>query len=252
MNYGHGKWCRTRSFPTTCSACGAKLLFWACSHGCRVMFEFDKFGRLAGKHKCKARETPVKRKEKRSWFDYDNDFDLSTISKQYLEKMFEESYQCPVCGEKFGSELHYYQHLKQRKEMDDDHFLFYQENRRIITEFSGHSRATRAGQGGEVVSLNARDGTAPKKVPLTVIDTAAHDSFGRIRIKTRDGGSKLVHHNRDWYDAWKDGGGGVAEGKGDRGVRDSEGNRGVRDSEGDRGVRDSEGEGDRGVDEGGK
>lgn len=188
------KGCTVRSFRTNCKYCQTPCLYWECSHGCKVFFEFDKFGRLAGKHKCKGRGAASRPKKKRPYFDYDNDFDISTVSKTFIEKLFKESYQCPVCEEKFASEADYYRHLKDKKNYDDDHDKFYAENKNLIKDVAGDEELKTN------VDLQKNNPLKPEVVSKFPKNSNAINEFGRIKVKGKDGKVKVVHHYKDWWE----------------------------------------------------
>ncbi|MFX0102281.1 MAG: hypothetical protein ACFFCS_22140 [Candidatus Hodarchaeota archaeon] len=169
-------------------------MYWECTHGCKVFFEFDKFGRFGGKHKCKGRGATSRPKKKRPYFDYDNDFDISTVSKSFIEKLFKESYKCPVCKEEFASESHYYQHLNGKKNYDDDHNKFYNQNKNTIEYLTDEE--TRP------INLESCENTSlgPEKVSKFPRDSNAINEFGRIKLKDKNGKVKAVHHHKDWWD----------------------------------------------------
>ena len=38
--YGtHGYWCKTKTFPMSCKACGSRIFFFQCDHESRVLFD---------------------------------------------------------------------------------------------------------------------------------------------------------------------------------------------------------------------
>ncbi|MHA1372035.1 MAG: hypothetical protein ACTSWN_02820 [Promethearchaeota archaeon] len=202
MNFAHGKWCRTRSFPFICKSCGARLLYWECSHGSKVVFEFDSRGRLKGKHKCKKTITNKNKAKKKQYFDYDSNFDLSTISKTFLEKLFEKSYQCPVCMKKFKEEKQYYNHLKSKKEYDNKHAAFFEENYDVLKLImSGKDDATIH----PPIIMKSMDAIpieeGESREPLNEQDPLRH--FGRIRLKSSKGKVRLVRNANDWWDEFK-------------------------------------------------
>lgn len=191
----HNSSCKLRSFPTTCKFCGAKLLYWECTHGCKVMFEFDKNGRLLGAHKCHAappgihKSRPLKPRPP-ALAEYG--FDISSVSKAFIEKIFKESYKCPVCGEEFATETGYYQHLKQKRAIDDRHDEYYQANNQIIDDLD-----TDATDDSTAHSKPA--GLKPEKVSIFPEDSSAINRFGGIQFKSKDGQSKRVKSYKDWW-----------------------------------------------------
>lgn len=196
----HGRWCRLRSFPMTCKFCGAKLLFWECEHGCKLMFEFDKNGRLAGHHKCSgsmANIRPSRGLRPRPPAIAETGFDISSVSKAFIERLFREAYQCPVCKEKFASEASYYQHLHQKRSVDDAHGRFYDENGRVIECLEP------ASEGATPLPVPATSGAAsgigPDKVTAFPTATSSINAFGGIRFKGKDGQVRMVKTYKDWW-----------------------------------------------------
>ena len=39
MTVVHGKWCGTRTWPTSCSSCSAEVFYFSCNHGSKVFFD---------------------------------------------------------------------------------------------------------------------------------------------------------------------------------------------------------------------
>ena len=206
----HGRSCRKRSFPTKCKTCGAKLLYWECEHGCKVFLEFDQYGRMLGKHKCKTIVDPSKSKKKRSYFNYDGNFDLTTVSKTFIEKLFKEAYTCPVCKLDFSTEGQYYQHLKQKKEFDNAHADFYRENRQVIDGFDddeneGEDKNEEGNDDNYQNDANQNSKSIkPERTKAYATDDGGINYFGRIRFKNKQGKSKRVKSHEDWWEDFKE------------------------------------------------
>jgi hypothetical protein len=197
----HGRWCRLRSFPMKCKFCGAKLLFWECQHGCKLLFEFDQHGRLAGHHKCSgsmANIRPSRKLKPRPPAISEEGFDISSVSKAFIEQLFKEAYQCPVCKDKFASEASYYQHLRQKRSTDEAHEAFYNENGRVIENLEPASGE--AGTSPTPSPATAQASMAPDKFTAYPTDTSAINAFGGIRFKGKDGTVKMVKTYKDWWD----------------------------------------------------
>lgn len=191
----HGRACRKRSFPFTCKQCGARVLFWECTHGCKVVFEFDTGGRLAGRHRCKATHGSTAPKKPRKWFDLDNSFDMASVSKRFLENLFKESYRCPACKATFKTETSYFQHVKQKAEMDEVHARFYESNEDVISVI--------AGDGQPEAARPARPSAPPPEIASNLPAAGnAINEFGRIKLKGKgkDGESRPVKTPGDWWD----------------------------------------------------
>ncbi len=203
----HGRWCKTRSFPLTCKFCGAKLLYWECEHGCRLMFEFDKNGRLAGHHKCSGSMANIKASRKlkpRPPAIVESGFDISSVSKTFIEQLFKEACQCPVCKEQFSSEASYYQHLRQKRSLDEAHEAFYNKNGRVIENIE--STGSEAGTASVPATRVVPTGLAPFKVTTRPSGTSAINTFGGIQFKRKDGTVKMVKTYEDWWDEFLAGG----------------------------------------------
>lgn len=183
----------------TCKFCGARLLYWECRHGCKVMFEFDKNGRLSGHHKCSgstASLRPSRKPRPRPPAIAESGFDVSSVSKAFIEKLFKESYQCPVCKEKFASEASYYQHLRQKRSFDHAHEAFYDANGRVIENLE----PAPGGAESTPVPRPAAGGLEPRKLGAYPDGDSAINAFGGIRFKRKDGTVKPVRTYEDWWD----------------------------------------------------
>ncbi|MEX2683950.1 MAG: hypothetical protein Q6373_020435 [Candidatus Sigynarchaeota archaeon] len=204
----HGRWCKTRSFPLVCKFCGAKLLYWECEHGCKLMFEFDKNGRLAGHHKCSGSMASIRASRKlkpRPPAIAESGFDISSVSRTFIEQLFKEACQCPVCKERFASEASYYQHLRQKRSLDEAHEAFYDKNGRVIENLESISGEVNAASPPAKAAMPAS--LAPDKVTSHPRDTSAINAFGGIQFKRKDGTVKMVRNYEDWWDEFVSGSG---------------------------------------------
>ena len=59
----HGKHCYLRSFQSKCPKCNVNILFWECTHGCKVFFEYPPYGKLV-RHICRRRDGSFNQKPK--------------------------------------------------------------------------------------------------------------------------------------------------------------------------------------------
>lgn len=204
----HGRWCRLRSFPMTCKFCGAKLLYWECEHGCKLLFEFSKDGRLAGHHKCSgsmANIRPSRKIRPRPPALAESGFDMSSISKAFIEQLFKEAYQCPVCKEKFTTESSYYQHIRQKRSHDDSHDAFYIAHKRLIENIEPDEiEASNASPNPHAPTPASLE---PGKVTSFPTEPSTINTFGGIRFKRRDGTVKMVKNYKDWWDEFSEMGG---------------------------------------------
>ncbi len=188
------------------------------------MFEFDSIGRLAGRHKCPGPPQEHRQAKKKLSFDLDASFDLSSISKRFVENMFRDSCKCPVCAKEFSTDRAYYQHLRQKKEVDDAHEKFYNDNKAVISTIDDGTGGTREGDRKAIRDQPAQpargeredeqdgeqDGEQEGDLDVPSKETRGEDAgsstmnaFGRIRLKTKDGKVKSVHTSADWWDEFK-------------------------------------------------
>lgn len=121
----HGKHCHLRSFQTSCPRCGEDVLYWECTHGSKVFFQYPPYGKLI-RHICR------KYKEKgRNRYPV-----IVKVPKKLLENA---SPSCPTCGKLFKTETNLESHLKQSKKNDPLHRKYYK-NKIIIEDNSTHKR----------------------------------------------------------------------------------------------------------------
>jgi hypothetical protein len=87
-------------------------LYWECTHGSKIFFEYPPYGKLQ-RHYCrKDRGLLHKKKE----------FPIVVKPpKGLLEKPY---FSCPVCGKLFKTETSLQDHFKELKKDDLEHFLF--------------------------------------------------------------------------------------------------------------------------------
>jgi hypothetical protein len=104
----HGSHCYLRSFKTKCPNCGADVLYWECTHGCKVFFEYPPYGKLI-KHICK------KRRHKNVKKEYKN---IVKTPKGLLEN---SNVYCPACGKAFDNEASLHNHIQEKKKFDYYH-----------------------------------------------------------------------------------------------------------------------------------
>jgi len=109
----HGKHCYLRSFQTKCQRCDADVLYWECTHGSKIFFEYPPYGKLI-RHFCRADKRKYNQKKK-----------FPIIVKKPMGLLVSASPSCPVCGKIFKSESNLKEHLKQLKKSDDHHKNFY-------------------------------------------------------------------------------------------------------------------------------
>ena len=110
----HGKHCYLRSFQTSCRKCGADVLYWECTHGSKIFFEYPPYGKLR-RHYCrKLNGLSHKRK-------------IYPVVVKKPKGLLENPYfSCPVCGKLFKKEIYLKDHLNELKKNDSKHKLFFQ------------------------------------------------------------------------------------------------------------------------------
>ncbi|MFX1411479.1 MAG: hypothetical protein ACFFA6_14100 [Promethearchaeota archaeon] len=110
----HGRHCYLRSFQTKCPKCGVDVLYWECTHGSKVFFEYPPYGKLV-RHFCRRH---LGRFNKRRNFPI-----VIKIPKGLLEN---SSPNCPICGKLFKCEKDLNNHLEALKRDDKPHKIFYE------------------------------------------------------------------------------------------------------------------------------
>ena len=111
MPFHHGAYCRLRSFPTKCPVCKSPVLYWECTHGARVFFDYPIYGK-AIRHICQKRKSSKSRV-------------AITQVQQNQQQLEVATYQCPVCGKIFDKEQALARHINQMKKQEDNHAVFF-------------------------------------------------------------------------------------------------------------------------------
>ena len=106
----HGKHCHIRSFPTKCRKCGSEVLYWECSHGSKIFFDYPIYGKLI-KHKC-----PINKNKRKEY---------PLLVKGPEDLFVKDSFSCPACGKIFKNNNDLKLHFKYSKNHDDLHKCFY-------------------------------------------------------------------------------------------------------------------------------
>ncbi|MFW9771058.1 MAG: hypothetical protein ACFFEO_02650 [Candidatus Thorarchaeota archaeon] len=124
----HGSHCYLRSFQTSCPKCGVDVLYWECTHGSKVFFQYPPYGKLI-KHYCRTISNQFKQKEK------------VVIKKPNftLEALF---FNCPICGKPFKNLENLKDHFRQRKKIDLEHKLFFADQLRFMDDVINFSKKT--------------------------------------------------------------------------------------------------------------
>ncbi len=108
----HGKHCYLRSFKTSCPTCKADVLYWECTHGSKIFFEYPPYGKLI-RHICRQNLKKNQRSDK-----------FQVIIKKQLGLLEKSRVSCPVCGKLFENDNHLNDHISKMKNNDDNHKLF--------------------------------------------------------------------------------------------------------------------------------
>ncbi|MHA1914426.1 MAG: hypothetical protein ACW986_13200 [Promethearchaeota archaeon] len=108
----HGTHCYLRSFQTKCTRCGIDVLYWECRHGSKVFFNYPPYGKLI-RHYCRHQGGKVGRK-------------FPVIVKGPKGLLEFESPSCPVCGKLFKTAKNRDDHIKNLKNDDEIHKVFFE------------------------------------------------------------------------------------------------------------------------------
>ena len=102
----HGKHCYLRSFQSKCPKCSASVLYWECTHGSKVFFEYPPYGKLV-RHFCRHRKGA---------------FNVRKIPQIIVKKpkglLENQSPSCPICGKLFKNINSLEDHLENLKKSD--------------------------------------------------------------------------------------------------------------------------------------
>ncbi|MFX1380036.1 MAG: hypothetical protein ACFFA4_13180 [Promethearchaeota archaeon] len=113
-NYkSHGRHCYLRSFQSKCPKCDASVLYWECTHGSRVFFEYPPYGKLV-RHICRHHQRSLNIKKS---FPVIVKKPKGLVEKQYPS--------CPMCGRLFKNATNLNDHLENLKKNDIYHKLFF-------------------------------------------------------------------------------------------------------------------------------
>jgi hypothetical protein len=112
----HGPHCRLRSFPIKCKKCGELAMFWECTHGCRVLFQYPIYGRPI-RHIC---SNSIVKKSKKNYV-------LVPHGEHKLQQIERTTYRCPVCKKIFDTDSALNSHIQRLKKSDDNHAEFFGE-----------------------------------------------------------------------------------------------------------------------------
>ena len=125
----HGSYCYLRSFQTSCPRCGVDVLYWECSHGSKVFFQYPPYGKLI-KHYCRRFSKVSIQKEKA----------VVKTPKNLLEEIF---LNCPICGKPFKNLENLKDHFIQMKKNDREHKLFFSDQLTFKDDILNFRKKTR-------------------------------------------------------------------------------------------------------------
>ena len=128
-NYkSHGKHCYLRSFQTSCRKCGADVLYWECTHGSKIFFEYPPYGKLQ-RHFCRQARGFLSAKKK-----------YPVVVKSPKGLLEEPYFICPICAKIFKTKKALEDHIKERKKNDLEHFLFDTNKLNFIDKLDSHNK----------------------------------------------------------------------------------------------------------------
>ncbi|MFX1501724.1 MAG: hypothetical protein ACFFDH_12230 [Promethearchaeota archaeon] len=110
----HGKHCYLRSFQSKCPKCNASVLYWECTHGSKVFFEYPPYGKLV-RHYCRHHKGSLHIKKTYPV--------IVQKPKGLLEK---KSLSCPICGKLFKNANSVKNHIENLRKNDIYHKLFFE------------------------------------------------------------------------------------------------------------------------------
>ena len=139
----HGKHCYLRSFKTSCPKCKADVLYWECTHGSKIFFEYPPYGKLT-RHFCRQNLKKNQRSDR-----------FQVIIKKPIGLLEKARVSCPVCGKLFENGNYLEDHINQMKKNDDNHKIFLEDQYFFENNFN---------------SVNEKE-------------TKYHPKFGRIILK---------------------------------------------------------------------
>ncbi len=121
-NYkSHGRHCYLRSFKTNCKKCGREVLYWECTHGSKLFFNYPPYGKLI-RHNCRGIDYKNRKKS------------YNVIVKTPSKNLINPSPSCPVCGKLFKFEDDILIHLKELKKNDEIHRNFFESKKKYQDE----------------------------------------------------------------------------------------------------------------------
>jgi hypothetical protein len=88
------------------------VLYWECTHGSKIFFEYPPYGKLQ-RHFCRKDRGLLYKKKK-----------FPVVVKPPKGLLENPYFSCPVCGKLFKKETSLQDHFKELKKDDLEHFLF--------------------------------------------------------------------------------------------------------------------------------
>ncbi|MFX0000870.1 MAG: hypothetical protein ACFE9Q_11740 [Candidatus Hodarchaeota archaeon] len=124
----HGKHCYLRSFQSKCPKCGANVLYWECTHGSKVFFEYPPYGKLV-RHFCRYNIEKLKVRKR-----------IQVIVKKPKGLLENQSPSCPICGKLFKNKISLENHLDNTKKNDIYHKLFSENRISFVNEYKTNNQ----------------------------------------------------------------------------------------------------------------
>ncbi|MBY9007555.1 MAG: hypothetical protein KGD63_12440 [Candidatus Lokiarchaeota archaeon] len=119
----HGKHCHLRSFKSNCPKCQVDVLFWECTHGSKVFFQYPPYGKLI-RHICKK----GRQNERKNRF--------KVIVKNPREFKLIPPIQCDICGKIFKNKEGLENHMIQLSKIDYLHKSLIKRDKKFIKNIS--------------------------------------------------------------------------------------------------------------------
>ncbi len=111
----HRKHCYLRVFQSKCPKCNATVLYWECTHGNKVFFEYSSYGNLMS-YFCLYDLVLFNKKK---------NFQI-VVKKEPIELLEKQSPNCPVCRKLFKNINSSEKHLENLRKNDIYHTLFFE------------------------------------------------------------------------------------------------------------------------------
>jgi len=122
----HGRHCYLRSFQSTCPKCNASVLYWECTHGSKVFFEYPPYGKLV-RHYCRHHQGSFNAKKS-----------FAVIVKKPRGLLGNQSPSCPICGKLFKNLNNLENHMESLKKNDMNHRIFFENKLSFEKSYKSH------------------------------------------------------------------------------------------------------------------